>query len=64
MKIQPLTEHLGAGATGIDLMCDQKQLADPLRAALLDRGVLIPLNMFNPRWRLSASPATPSKEAP
>ncbi|MDP3138080.1 MAG: TauD/TfdA family dioxygenase [Burkholderiaceae bacterium] len=41
MKIQPLTEYLGAEVTGVDLMRDQKQLADPLRAALLDRGVLI-----------------------
>ena len=41
MKIQPLTEDLGAEATGIDLMRNQNELADPLRSALIDRGVLV-----------------------
>ena len=41
MTTQPLTEHLGAEVSGIDLMRNQKEFADPLRSALLDCGVLV-----------------------
>ncbi len=41
LNIRPLTEHLGAEVTGIDLAKDTERHADQLRAAFLDRSVLI-----------------------
>ena len=41
MKTRPLSEHLGAEVTGIDLNTDLDRHADALRALFLDRGVLV-----------------------
>lgn len=41
MNIRPLTEHLGAEVTGIDLSAELERHVDPLRAAFLDRSVLV-----------------------
>lgn len=41
MNIRPLTDNLGAEVTGVDLSIDLTRYAAPLRAAILDRSVLI-----------------------